>query len=394
MSRNIFEKSSDLLRLRDEGYEVSIIGTHLVVSNIPYVTSNREIQRGMLVCPLELAGNRTCRPSDHVMGFTGSQPCYQNGKPIEGIIHAECNERISPKLTVIRKFSNKPLGGYVDYYAKVKRYAEILFTPAKSIDNTVSPCTFRVFPAESEELPFVYPDTNTGRAHIDSLVDCLKEHKVGIIGTGGTGSYVLDLITKTPVAVIRIFDNDEFRQHNAFRAPGAASIDQLSQQPKKVAYLKNTYSNIHRYIEAIEEKVNEKNLPLLDDLDFVFICIDSGPAKRTIIEYLHQKSIRFVDLGVGVQLIGGKLSGIVRITTSSELQRDHIERRVSFGDDTDDVYATNIQIADLNMLNAALAVIRWKKIFGFYADLKREHECGYVIESNSLINDDFAPHTC
>jgi hypothetical protein len=45
--------------------------------------------------------------------------------------------------------------------------------------------------------------------------------------------------------------------------------------------------------------------------------------------------------------------------------------RVSFEDGADgNEYNRNIQIADLNALNAALAVIKWKKLFGFYRDMK------------------------
>jgi hypothetical protein len=54
----------------------------------------------------------------------------------------------------------------------------------------------------------------------------------------------------------------------------------------------------------------------------------------------------------------------------------------------DDLYASNIQIAELNMLNAVLAVIRWKKHFGFYADDRYEHECSYTIGPNMLINEE------
>ena len=32
------------------------------------------------------------------------------------------------------------------------------------------------------------------------------------------------------------------------------------------------------------------------------------------------------------------------------------------------IYRSNIQVADLNALNATLAVIRWKQYFGFYQD--------------------------
>lgn len=391
MSQEIFANSPDLQQLRDEGYEVSVVRGHLVVTNIPYVDSNRRIQKAALVCPLTLAGNSTCKPSDHVMRFTGSQPCYQDGRIIAGIVHAECDEVIIPSLRVTRAFSNKPPGGYSDYYEKVTRYAEILWAPARSIDKSVDPKSFQVQPDEVENSPFVYPDTNTGRAHIDSAVSCFEGQKVGIIGVGGTGSYIVDLVSKTPVATIRIFDGDDFFQHNAFRAPGAASLDELSLRLKKVDYLKRIYSKMHRGIEAHPEYVSEKNLPLLDDLGFVFICIDNGPAKRVIVDHLHQRRIPFVDVGVGIQLVDGRLTGAVRVTVSSELRSDHIEKRISFGENDDEMYATNIQIADLNMLNASLAVVRWKKMAGFYADLKNEHECGYVIECNILVNDDHAP---
>lgn len=37
-------------------------------------------------------------------------------------------------------------------------------------------------------------------------------------------------------------------------------------------------------------------------------------------------------------------------------------------DAPEDVYRTNIQIAELNALNAAIAVIRFKQLRGFYVD--------------------------
>ena len=59
---------------------------------------------------------------------------------------------------------------------------------------------------------------------------------VAIAGPGGTGSYVLDLVAKTPVRDIHLFDGDSFMSHNAFRAPGAASLEELRALPKKVDY--------------------------------------------------------------------------------------------------------------------------------------------------------------
>ncbi len=75
--------------------------------------------------------------------------------------------------------------------------------------------------------------------------------------------------------------------------------------------------------------------------------------------------------------------------SSTPQQRDHFRARVSLADTgLAEEYATNIQVADLNALNAALAVVRWKKLFGFYLDFESEHKSTYSIDTNSLINDD------
>ena len=42
----------------------------------------------------------------------------------------------------------------------------------------------------------------------------------------------------------------------------------------------------------------------------------------------------------------------------------------------------------MNAFNAALAVIKWKKIFGFYRDLKGEHHSQFSIDTNLLVNEE------
>ena len=37
-----------------------------------------------------------------------------------------------------------------------------------------------------------------------------------------------------------------------------------------------------------------------------------------------------------------------------------------------------------------LAVIRWKKLYGFYADTGHEHSSAMIVERNKIINDDIA----
>jgi len=123
---------------------------------------------------------------------------------------------------------------------------------------------------------------------------------------------------------------------------------------------------------------------------FVFLTMEGGAVKRAIVEALHAFGVEFVDVGLGVYETNGALGGLVRVTASTAARRDHVlaPGGIPFPDDdsTDD-YDRNIQIADLNALNAALAVIRWKKRAGFYADLEREHSSTYTIDGNHLLNE-------
>jgi hypothetical protein len=94
---------------------------------------------------------------------------------------------------------------------------------------------------------------------------------------------------------------------------------------------------------------------------------------------------------MGVDLAGDALRVILRVTTSTSQKRDHFRKRVPFAEGVvENDYSRNIQIADLNALNAALAVIKWKKLCGYYQDLEREHCSAYTINGNAIANEDLA----
>ncbi|MBK8460316.1 MAG: ThiF family adenylyltransferase, partial [Micropruina sp.] len=52
----------------------------------------------------------------------------------------------------------------------------------------------------------------------------------------------------------------------------------------------------------------------------------------------------------------------------------------------EDDYSSNIQVAELNALNAALAVIRWKRHLGFYAAHSMTNQTVYKLYLNELRN--------
>jgi hypothetical protein len=378
-----------LKRLRDEGYFIQIRGGLLVMREVPYVDSQRQVRMGSLISSLTLSGDVTRAPDTHVVHFDGECPCRTDGTPIKEIAHATANFDLGHRVKAKHAFSSKPANGYTDYYHKMTTYAAILCGPATVLKPGATPRTFSV-PEDEENSVFNYAETASDRAGIGALSDRLALEKVAIIGLGGTGSYVLDLVVKTPVREIRLFDDDEFLQHNAFRAPGAPSIDQLRDAPKKVDYLKEIYSKMHRGIIAHAVSVGPTTVHLLDGVTFAFICIHGGETKRVTVEKLETLGVAFIDVGMGLELVDGSLGGIVRVTTSTPEKREHVHMgRVSFGaTEADDLYPSNIQVADLNAFNATMAVIKWKKIRGFYRDLEREHHSTYTTDGNMLLSSD------
>ncbi|PWJ88186.1 ThiF family protein [Mesorhizobium loti] len=388
MSHALFSLNPDLKRLRDEGYFVQQRGGYLVMREVPYVDAQRQLRIGTLISSLTLAGDRTRKPDTHVAHWDGDFPCHADGSPIQGIAHQTGAFDLGHGLKATHAFSSKPAEGYADYHHKMTSYANIIAGPAAVLNPGMTARTIRE-PEAEEDSVFNYVETASDRVGIGALAERLASERVAIIGVGGTGGYILDFVAKTPVREIRLFDSDEFLTHNAFRAPGAPSLDELREAPKKVEYLKDIYSRMHRNIVAHDVALGPDNLHLLDGVTFAFLSFDASDAKRLIVEKLEAIGAAFIDVGMGLELDEGSLGGILRVTASTPQKRDHVPQRISFvGGRVEAIYASNIQVADLNALNAVLAVVKWKKIRGFYRDLEHEHHCTYTTDGNMLINGD------
>lgn len=385
MSHQLFNLNTDLQQLREEGYCVQVHGGYLVMKHVPYVNADGQVCRGAFASPLYLAGDKTKPPKDHWILFVGEPPFAGEGQPIKP--HSSVNERVADGLVAKLKFSRKPPEGYRDYYHQMTVYAGIFSSPAQAIEPEANPRVFRAAD-EDEDSVFHYADTATSRVGTGAVADRLRGERIAIIGEGGTGSYILDLVAKSPVREIRTFDGDTMETHTAFRSPGAASIQQLREEPRKVDHHRDTYAHMHRNIVAHPVMLGPSNLHLLDGVTFAFICIDNGAAKKAIFAKLEAIGVAFIDCGMGIDLIDGALTGIIRTTVSLPNSREHVyEGNISFvGGGDKDMYVSNIQIAELNALNAAHAVIKWKKFRGFYHDSIGELESLFTIDVNSVIN--------
>jgi hypothetical protein len=356
--------------LVDRGYAVAFDSNNLVVRDIPYLNEERALQVGALVAKLEFIDQLRVKQTDHQVFFAGSVPHGLDGKPIPNLGGGPTQLALSEAcqdVRVERSFSNKPTktGCFPDFFEKIESYVSILAGPAMALHGA-TPFTFRVSTNGSSDSVFKYHDTLTSRAEITDLASKFKDDVVAVIGLGGTGAYVLDFLVKTPVREIRAFDLDPFHVHNAFRSPGRLEDSDLGKSKAEV-YL-SRYNNFRSGLTIEPKFLDASDTEALSGVTFAFVCVDKGSSRSGVFDLLLSNQIPFIDVGMGLNRKKGPLNGMLRATYYS---RENGQQARDMGlaelaDGPDDVYRTNIQIAELNALNASLAVIRFKQLRGLY----------------------------
>jgi molybdopterin/thiamine biosynthesis adenylyltransferase len=388
-SREIIEASPDLKKLFGEGFELSIKHVHLLVTSVPYVKADRTVAQGTLIFPLELQDDvKANKPPHHWCYFAGEYPCYASGAQMTALVVNNDVQKLAEGIVRNRQLSARPEPPDPDYHAKVWRYVRLLGDPARDIDPDADARTRRIVEVEDEESPLVFLDTNSARAQIMPISDKLKGQRIAIVGVGGTGSYVLDLLAKTPVKEIHLFDDDEFSLHNAYRAPGAPTTEQLRARMFKVDYLFEIYRRMHRGIKIHRERIRAENLGQLAGLSYVFLCLDPGPDKAALVKFLVASKTPFTDTGIGIESGNNRLVGVAKAVTVTPDNQKFLSSVPVKPPGDNDLYASNIQIAEMNSLAAILAVVRWKKHVGFYFDPRGERLCTYDVAANMLLNDE------
>jgi hypothetical protein len=352
----------------EKGYALRLDSAHLVVRDIPYLDSQKALQIGAFVTKLEFIDNVRVKQQDHQVFFAGSPPYGLNGQPIPNLAGGPTSLTLAhADVLVQRTFSNKPSNGFANFFDKIEHYVGMISGPAIELCGA-NPLTFRVDTEVVQDSVFKFHDTLTSRAEIGDLATRFKNEVVAIIGLGGTGAYVLDFFVKAPVKQIRGFDGDAYHVHNAYRSPGRLEEKELSQG--KADVYRSRYENFREGVLLTRKYIDRSCAADFEGVTFAFVCVDKGSARAEIFELLLSLGIPFIDVGMGLTRNADALTGMMRATYYSAADGRKVRQMglAEMSDDPNDVYRQNIQIAELNALNAALAVIRYKQIRGFYAN--------------------------
>lgn len=388
MSRQLISRNPELQRLINEGYDIEIRAGYLLVHSVPYATSNKQVARGVIVSELTMATPDVLgRPSTHQVHFIGEHPCKADGTDLVQIRCQSAEFKLAEGITAQHHFSNKPKCGYYEsYYEKVTSYVRVISSQARALDPSVNAQTFRTREPIEEDSVFLYQDTASSRAGIQRLAARFGHLRIAFVGLGGTGSYALDLVAKTHVVEIHLFDADLLRPHNAFRFPGAISREILDRGITKVKYLAEHYSTMRRGVLPHEVMIHEGNVMDLVGFDYVFLCVDRSEVRQLVLRALANTGVTVIDVGMGLNLSDDQESiwGTCRVTVSTPSTRDIALARIPMVDREEELYASNIQVADFNSMNAVLAVGKWKRMCGFYLDDHDEYETTFSVNLNQL----------
>lgn len=377
------------------GLRVTVHGSHLLLHNVPVVDERGRLQLGTLVATLIYTDTQVTPPATHQAWFDGSFPCFADGSAMEQLRHSEvAGGLVAPGVAARFHFSNKNEGwtGYATHFDQLMHYWRIITDQARVLDpHCTRPLEVGSAVVAPHTGPFRYPDASSARGNFAMASNRLGNLTVAIVGLGGTGSYVLDQVAKTPVREIHLFDGDVFELHNAFRAPGAARESEFGMD--KVKYFADIYSPMHTGIVPHPTYVTEANVGLLGQFDFVFVCVDKGPARLLICSLLIQQGVPFIDCGMDMSLSSEQqIFGTCRVTLASPARNQHFFDRAPTMDEAGDaLYDQNIQIADANALNAVLAVMRWKQHFGFYALSWDWHHLEFAVSTMGLAKAERTP---
>ena len=386
MSPTPTNPEGDLERLVKAGFRVSLHSDVLVVEPVAYRRSDGGISTGKIVLPCAIGPGATGAPSTHQVWWDGEKPHREDGQVTRAYLGEE--ERTwSGGATSNHSFSHKPQSGYSSYYQAVRNYAKILADDA-GVDwhPSTGPGELKV----SGESQLQQRETGLARIGLSDLEAVYGTQRVAIIGAGGTGGYIMDLVAKCPVKSIQIYDDDVIEHHTGLRWPGSHPPSERDLGTSKSEYLARRYSEWHKHITGYAMRVNrEKAGQIETQADVVFIAIDDGESRGEIVAGIDQRKT-VIDCGVDISRNSAGLVGTSRVTRMGHETEsvEAVRRRLPVAKHENEEYERNQQLAEMNALNACFAVLAWKESIGIYASWGAGEHRKFWTETNTMMNYD------
>jgi len=141
----------------------------------------------------------------------------------------------------------------------------------------------------------------------------LQNLRIGVVGTGGTGSIVVTALATMGVGRLRCWDHDRIKKHNRPRLVsthdshiGQKKVEALCQEARRLATAKPFTAEAHDAWGTSKEAI-----VLLRDCDIVFSCVDLFGARVPLNDLAYAHLIPVIDMGTKIYPEGKDIGAIL-----------------------------------------------------------------------------------
>jgi len=154
----------------------------------------------------------------------------------------------------------------------------------------------------------------TQQAFGAGTVAVLKNMRIGIVGCSGTGSWVVEMLTRLGVGELVLVDPDVVERKNLNRIINSTAADAKMKRPK-VGLFARAIRRVGIGTKTTPLHTDILQRPVVDalaDCDFLFGCVDSADGRDALNRIATFYTIPYLDVGVQLKADGkGNVSQVV-----------------------------------------------------------------------------------
>ena len=196
-----------------------------------------------------------------------------------------------------------------------------------------------------------------GPSHQQKWESLVQEAKVNVIGAGGTGTWIVDILSKTNVGEIHVWDHDKIERRNVKRAPGGERAWAKHVGAAKAEACQAIYGSGNVRVIPHVKRVEEINVDAATTGSYLFIAVDDEESQELIEKHAISRRIRFSSVGMSVDYEHGTAKGSIHI-------RNQETERTGGGTKGGQNAYQVLCVPEAHAASAAMAVFQWRHYSG------------------------------
>ena len=237
---------------------------------------------------------------------------------------------------------------------------------------------------EAPPRPYTFDVLGDHPSEVVEWRGLLAQECVAIVGLGGVGAWIADLVVKADPQEVHGWDYDCIEPKNLLRMPGGLDPNVWVGKPK-ADWFQETYSLIHTSVHGHNARVLPESVrEVTERTTFAFVAVDDADDRMMVCDTLANAGIPFVVVGLSPVRKGKRVKVSLRIVTAHVDVSSWREAIPQVGQAGQDDYGS-LDLPDVYSMAAAWAIQSWRRMRGQFWQQKREECLDYSANDQSLI---------